>query len=209
MFIGREKELEFLQDRYDERNGKPNEYPRLTFPTKRPYTYAVACVQAVPRYAYAEDRQQVKEQDKTGRKAEQKGWKSRTMAVQDDYVMRTITDLVKAIAGLALGKRELDYELPGAPENDRAADAVYRRLIAMADEGDINGAENELYEELDTEDKSYLEMALAFYMHLNQFDDGTLFEAGYSREEIVEGINTAAAQFGISGFEHFVDTTMV
>ena len=79
----------------------------------------------------------------------------------------------------------------------------------MADEGDINGAENELYEELDTEDKSYLEMALAFYMHLNQFDDGTLFEAGYSREEIVEGINTAAAQFGISGFEHFVDTTMV
>lgn len=29
------------------------------------------------------------------------------MAYQDDYVMRTITDLVRAIAGLALGKMKL------------------------------------------------------------------------------------------------------
>ena len=34
------------------------------------------------------------------------------MAYQDDYVMRTITDLVRAIAGLALGKNEIDYDLP-------------------------------------------------------------------------------------------------
>ena len=31
------------------------------------------------------------------------------MGYQDDYVMRTITDLVRTIAGVALGKNEIDY----------------------------------------------------------------------------------------------------
>ena len=48
-----------------------------------------------------------------------------------------------------------------------------------------------------------------FIMYLNQLDDNTLYTANYSREEIVDGINSVSAQFGISGFEHFVDTTMV
>ena len=131
------------------------------------------------------------------------------MALQNDYVMRTISDLVRAIAGLALGKSDIDYELPASEEKDLPVDRLYRRLQAMADAGDINDAENLLYEELDTGDKGYLEAALAFYMHLNQFGDEYLYTANYSREEIVEGINNVAAEFGISGFEHFVDTTMV
>ena len=79
----------------------------------------------------------------------------------------------------------------------------------MADAGDMNGAENTLYEEMDTSNMEYLEMALTFYMYLNQFKDDVLYTANYSREEIVEGINNISAEFGISGFENFVDTTMV
>ena len=88
-------------------------------------------------------------------------------------------------------------------------DRAYRRLKDLADAGDINGAENELYECLDTSDRAYLEMALAFYMYLNQLDDDALYTANFSRGEIAEGINSVSAQFGISGFENFVDTTMV
>lgn len=131
------------------------------------------------------------------------------MAFQDDYVMRTISDLVRAIARLALGKNDISYELPGDESADTEPDRVYRQLKSMVDQGDINGAENTLYDRLDTGNKDYLEMALAFYMYLNQLPDGDLFKANYSREEIVEGINSASAEFGISGFEHFVDTTMV
>ena len=131
------------------------------------------------------------------------------MAFQDDYVMRTISDLVRAIVRLALGKNELDYELPADESRDTSVDSVYRRITALTDSGDINEAENLLYEELDTENRGYLEMALAFYMHLNQFEDEYLYTANYSREEIVDGINNIAAEFGITGFEHFVDTTMV
>ena len=107
------------------------------------------------------------------------------MGFQDDYVMRTISDLVKAIARLFLGKDNVDYDLP------------------------TNEAENLLFEEVDPADKQYLEMALAFYMYLNEFDDDFLYTNNYSREEIVDGINAISAEFGITGFEHFVDTTMV
>lgn len=131
------------------------------------------------------------------------------MAVQDDYVMRTIADLAKAIGGLALGKHSIDYGLPVQPQEDTAAQALYRRMRELAGRGEVNEAENQLFEELDEGDREYLEMALAFYLYLNEFDDEFLYTNNYSREEIVEGINAAAARFGISGFEHFVDTTMV
>ena len=86
------------------------------------------------------------------------------MAYQDDYVMRTITDLVRAIAGLALGKNEINYDLPLSEAAYTPVDWAYRRLKDLADAGDINGAENELYEFLDTSDRAYLEISLAFYI---------------------------------------------
>ena len=131
------------------------------------------------------------------------------MGYQDDYVMRTISDLVRAIARLALGKNDINYELPDTEDKYTSLDSIYRKLKDMADAGDMNGAENTLYEELDTSNMEYLEMALTFYMYLNQFKDDVLYTANYSREEIVEGINNISAEFGISGFENFVDTTMV
>lgn len=131
------------------------------------------------------------------------------MGFQDDYVMRTISDLVRAIARLVLGKNDIDYELPEDEDRYTPMDRVYRQLKDMADAGDINGAENYLSDQLDSQDIDRLEMALTFYMYLNQMKDDTLFEANYSREEIVDGINSVCAEYGISGFEHFVDTTMV
>lgn len=131
------------------------------------------------------------------------------MGFQDDYVMRTISDLVRAIARLVLGKNDIDYELPEDEDSYTPMDRVYRQLKDMADAGDINGAENYLSDQLDSQDIDRLEMALTFYMYLNQMKDDTLFEANYSREEIVDGINSVCAEYGISGFEHFVDTTMV
>lgn len=131
------------------------------------------------------------------------------MGYQDDYVMRTISDLVRAIARLVLGKNDMDYELPEDESGYTDMDRTYRKLKDMADAGDINGAENFLSDKLNPPDPDGLEMALAFYMYLNQMNDETLFSASYSREEIAEGINSVCAEYGISGFEHFIDTTLV
>ena len=80
------------------------------------------------------------------------------MGFQDDYVMRTISDLVRAIARLALGKNDIDYELPEDEDKYTPMDRVYRQLKDMADAGDINGAENYLSDQLDPQDIDRLEM---------------------------------------------------
>lgn len=131
------------------------------------------------------------------------------MGYQDDYVMRTISDLVRAIARLVLRKNDIDYDLPEDEDKYTSLDQVYRQLKDLADAGEINEAENLLSDNLDPPDLDCLEMALTFYMYLNQFNDDILYTANYSREEIVDGINSVCAEYGISGFEHFVDTTMV
>ena len=93
-----------------------------------------------------------------------------TMGYQDDYVMRTISDLVRAIAGLALGKRDIDYELPESEEQDTEIDRTYRRLKGLVDEGKINEAENLLSDVLDPESTQCLEMALTLSVATCRFD---------------------------------------
>ena len=141
------------------------------------------------------------------------------MAVQDDYILRTIRNLATAIGRLALGRDEVDYILPADESQDDLVAAKYRRIRSMAEAGQINEAvcitsdchqaENLLFDEVMDTEPSYLEMGLSFYLYLNEFDDDFLYSSGYSREEIVDGINAIAREFGISGFENFVDTTMV
>ncbi len=132
------------------------------------------------------------------------------MGFQDDYVMRTISDLVRAIARLTLGKPDCDFSLAeDAKENEDALHRLYRKMTDLAEDGQINEAENLLFEDVDTENKEYLNMALSFYQYLNEFKDDDLLTANYSREEIVDGINAVSREFGVSGFEHFVDTTLV
>ncbi len=48
------------------------------------------------------------------------------MGYQDDYVMRTISDLVRAIARLVLGKSDIDYDLP--EDEDKYTDLDRRPL---------------------------------------------------------------------------------
>ena len=131
------------------------------------------------------------------------------MAFQDDYILRTIENLVTAIGRLALGKDEVGYYLEADDHKGDQVAEKYRKLMTMVEKGDINEAENLLFEEVPYEDLSYLEMALSFYRYLNEYNDDYLFSNGYSREEIVDGINAIAREFGISGFENFVDTKMV
>lgn len=47
------------------------------------------------------------------------------MGYQDDYVMRTISDLVRAIARLALGKNEINYALPDTEDKYSDTDRIY------------------------------------------------------------------------------------
>lgn len=118
------------------------------------------------------------------------------MALKDDYVMRMIRDMAKLLARLILGKDDINYVLP-EDEEFTAIDNLYRKLINMADSGQINEAENILLEELEDRSSEYFEMAASFYLHLNEFDDEFLENHQYSREEINEGMEQLGKEYGV------------
>ena len=74
---------------------------------------------------------------------------------------------------------------------------LLEELKALCGRGEINAAENLLFEELDFSDPGTLPIALAFYEHLNRFTDQELEARDYSREEIFEGVKDCAEQYGV------------
>ena len=120
------------------------------------------------------------------------------MDYEQDYIMRMIKEMVRVLFSLMLGKKYVQYELPA--ENDfTTSDDTYSKVIQMADSGRINEAENLLYKNLDCSDKRYFEMGLAFYEHLNDLTDDFLEAHNYSRQEILDGIENFAGEYGVSG----------
>lgn len=75
---------------------------------------------------------------------------------------------------------------------------LHRRLLQLLKEGKINEAENMLFEEVDTNDIKYLELALDFYNRLNEMDDEFLENNNFSRKEVEEGLKDLLKEFGIS-----------
>ena len=122
------------------------------------------------------------------------------MGVKQDYLMRMINDIVRGLALVLTGKKEVRYELPQEQERTEEEN-LYARILEMADRGEINEAENLLLEELETGDLQMFEMALCFYLHLAHMDEEFLEEHQYTREEIGEGMESLAEDFGVSGLE--------
>ena len=108
------------------------------------------------------------------------------MAVQDDHMIRNIQDVGRLIAKLLLHEQQPNYKLP-----EKEAD--YK----------INEAENELYMGMVEDDVDYLELALTFYLYLNDMDGDFLDDNGYSREEVLEGMKDLASDWGVTGLEAF------
>lgn len=121
------------------------------------------------------------------------------MAVAEDYLLRSIQDISRLISTLLLGKERIDFKEDINQDENKEAVSLYGQLTAMADEGQINEAENLLSEEMTEGDKVYLELALCFYLYLNDFEDDFLEEHEYSREEILDGIRMLGEDWGIAG----------
>ncbi len=117
--------------------------------------------------------------------------------VKEDYIMRIIHEAVRTLLKLLFNideekEDEIEFE-------DTDLEKTYRRLKLLAKEGKINEAENLLSDFLDGSDREAFKMSLLFYDYLNTFTEEKLDAAGYSREEIDEGILTAAKLYGYEG----------
>lgn len=121
------------------------------------------------------------------------------MALRQDYILRMIDNMAKLLAQLILKKQEPTYVLPEAEEDYSDTDKVYARIIALADAGEVNEAENELLEYVDGNGEEKLEMGLSFYLHIGQMDADFLEDHDYSKEEVKDGLEMLARAYGVSG----------
>lgn len=125
------------------------------------------------------------------------------MELEKDYILRMIKDLTKSIAHLILGKSEIEYELPEESEYSRV-DTLYVKLIELVNMGQINEAEDLLFDEINPSDMRQFEMAMSFYLYLNDFGDDYLEKNNYSRDEITEGIRSICKEYGLSSMVDFL-----
>lgn len=110
--------------------------------------------------------------------------------------MRLIREMVRVILKLVFN---IDTE---SPTVDLLADEEEKQmldaLLAMIDAGDINNAENQLYEIVSGGGMEKLKMALLFYSYLNDKSDDFLTEHDFSREEIKSGIKDMVSMYGLN-----------
>ena len=125
------------------------------------------------------------------------------MELEKNYILRMIKDLTKAIAHLILGKAEIEYELPEDSQYSKV-DFLYVKLIELVNLGQINEAEDLLFDEINPSDMRQFEMAMSFYLYLNDFGDDYLERNNYSRDEITEGIKSICEEYGVSSMVEFL-----
>lgn len=114
--------------------------------------------------------------------------------VEQDYIMRIIHETVRTFLKLIFHiDEEKQEEIEFA---DSRTGAHYEKLCAKADRGEINEAENYLYEELEEGNLEYLKMAVLFYEHLNTMSNDFLEENDYSRQEVAEGMKQVIKLYG-------------
>ncbi len=114
---------------------------------------------------------------------------------EQDYVMRLIKEMVRVILKLLFN---IDSESPTVEliEN-KVQKETLENLLDMIDAGKINEAENRLHDLISDEDRESLEIALLFYLYLNNKADDFLEEHDFSREEIKLGLEDVADIFGL------------
>ena len=116
---------------------------------------------------------------------------------QNDYILRQIELMTNFLYKLLHGEdlmqiTDEEYEVQGKSTDQFLSET----LRSMALQGQINEAENLLYEHLEEKhDKEDLTAAVEFYRLLARLDDSILEQADYSRIEIVEGLRDLCEEY--------------
>lgn len=112
-----------------------------------------------------------------------------------DWLMRRIQMLAEFVARVIFRSNDSSYELNEEQAGEMGE--LYAKLRELLLTDNINDAEDTLYENFcDSED--YLRLAVWFYSEVNLMSDDELKAAGYSREEIYEGLQGVLTKSGVS-----------
>ena len=116
---------------------------------------------------------------------------------EQDYIMRVIRQVIRMIIML-LFHFDIDQD-DEKLQKEMEQQETLEPLLNLVDRGEIDEAENRLYELVDGEDKQKLKTALLFYNYLNDKEDSFLEEHDFSRDEIRDGVKRVATLYGVAG----------
>ncbi len=109
--------------------------------------------------------------------------------------MRQIDIVARFVSSLVFKKDLVKYE-PGVSDILPHTDEVYYMIMRLLKEGDICGAEDVLFENIEFSDR-YVELATDFYQRLNAMTDKELESADFSRDEVYDGFVDILTKLGI------------
>ena len=111
--------------------------------------------------------------------------------------MRLVHEIARVLAKILFN---IDSETVSEELESRIEETdILEQLFDMVDNGQINEAENKLYDMLDVGVPNSIETAILFYSYLNKKSDEFLKENDYSRGEVKEGMEDVAERVGLSG----------
>lgn len=122
--------------------------------------------------------------------------------IEQDYIMRLIKEMVRMALKLFFN---IDTESPSIEIlKDEESKKIMNELLELINCGEINEAENKLFQLIKSKKPDYLEIALLFYYYLNEKDEDFLLENNFSRDEIRIGLKDIMSRCGLSGFTHLL-----
>ena len=123
---------------------------------------------------------------------------------EKDYIMRIIKEMVRMLFALMFGKKQFSVEQE-AVSGYEVSGKKLDELLAMADNGEINEAENIILDGIDYGNQNELAAAALFYQYLSEKDEEFLRENDYSREEILDGIRQLMQRSGYGNVADVVE----
>lgn len=112
----------------------------------------------------------------------------------DDYATRmtnsAVGTLLKLIFNIELGKNE-----ENAWKDEKYLN-LYHELTKMIDDGNINDAENKLFDLLDPANMEIFKLSLMFYYYMNDMDGAFLEKNNYTKLEITDGLRHVSGLYG-------------
>lgn len=116
---------------------------------------------------------------------------------EKDYIMRMIKECTRILFSLLFGKKYTQVVLPQENKYEVAGNRldIYKN---MADQGNINEAENLLLENINYNNKDEVIAAVLFYQYISGKGEEFLNRHNYSEEEVYAGLKSLAKMAGYS-----------
>ena len=117
------------------------------------------------------------------------------MSYHQDWFLRQISILVDSIIFFLTGRKPKDEEMVDVKREQLVRNKVYSRLNELVEKHDICGAEDLLFNFLETAGEEYslsqiLYAGVLFYHDLNTMSDNELENNNFSKEEVHSGLES-------------------